>query len=115
VVRALALLSLSKAGYTVLPAANGREALQVAVEHGHQIDLVLTDVIMPVMGGPELVETLRPQYPQMKVLFTSGYADDAVRHGILEAPVAFIQKPYSPTVLVQKVRQVLDADRYSAN
>ena len=110
-VRSLALLSLSKAGYNVLAASNGREALQVAVKHGQPIELVLTDMIMPIMGGPELVTTLRPKYPDMKILFTSGYTDDAViRHDLFEGTVSFIQKPYSPTTLVQKVRQVLNAD-----
>ena len=108
-VRALALLILQMQGYKVLAVSNGKKALQLVEKHQGPIDLLVTDVVMPGMGGGELAEALKPQYPKMKVLFISGYTDDAVvRHGILQAEVSFLQKPFSPQALAKKVRQVLD-------
>jgi two-component system cell cycle sensor histidine kinase/response regulator CckA len=76
------------------------------------IDLVLTDVVMPGMSGPELVGKLESRSPHLKVVFMSGYTDDAViRHGLLTADVAFIQKPYSAQALAEKVRATLDGRR----
>jgi PAS domain S-box-containing protein len=109
-VRGLARRCLENFGYVVVSAADGREALAIAQSTQAPLHLVLTDVVMPTMGGPELAEHLRDQFPRVKVLFTSGYTDDAVvRHGLLSANVAFIQKPYSPKELLAKVRRVLDA------
>jgi PAS domain S-box-containing protein len=108
-VRGLAVLVLQTHGYKVLAADNGKEALRLIDKHQCRIDLLVTDVVMPGMGGPELAETLQPRFPQMKVLFSSGYTDDAVvRHGLLHEKVAFLQKPYTPLTLVRKVRQLLD-------
>ena len=108
-VRGLAVLVLQTYGYKVLAADNGKEAMRLVEKHQGGIGLLVTDVVMPAMGGADLAEALRPRFPQMKVLFCSGYTDDAVvRHGLLHEKVAFLQKPYTPLSLVRKVRQVLD-------
>jgi CheY-like chemotaxis protein len=108
-VRGLAEMALRMHGYKVLTAGDGKDALQVVHEHVGPIDLVLTDVVMPNVSGPELAERLRTSFPGIRVVFMSGYTDDAVvRHGLLEADIDFIQKPYTPMDLAQKVRQALD-------
>ena len=108
-VRALALLVLQMKGYKVLEASDGKAAMRVVAKHQGPIHLLVTDVVMPGMGGREVAEALQPGFPQMKVLYTSGYTDDAVvRHGILQAESSFLQKPYSPQALAKKVRQVLE-------
>jgi CheY-like chemotaxis protein len=109
-VRGLAVRVLRNQGYRVLEAANGEEALSVAGEHaGEKIHLLLTDVVMPQMGGKELADRLKALRPEIKVVFTSGYTDEAiVRHGVLEPGTDFLQKPFSPASLAQKVREVLD-------
>ncbi|WP_164104663.1 hybrid sensor histidine kinase/response regulator [Candidatus Laterigemmans baculatus] len=109
-VRRLLLRILEQQGYQVLVASNGREALALLAEHREPIELLVTDVVMPELGGPELAHVLCPRYPEMKVLFLSGHTDDAmVRHGLVQDEVAFLQKPFSPLALVRKVREVLDA------
>jgi CheY-like chemotaxis protein len=109
-VRALSRHVLQGCGYTVLEARDGFEAVRVAGQHQGRIDLLLTDVVMPRMGGREAAERLAGLHPGVKVLFLSGYTDDAVvRHGILEAEVAFLQKPFSPAALARRVREVLDS------
>lgn len=108
-VRGLATLVLRHFGYRIFAASDASAAMRLVDEHPEGFDLLLTDVVMPGMGGPELAESLRLRLPRMKVLFTSGYMDDAVmRHGLLEESVAFIEKPYTPISLARKVRQVLD-------
>lgn len=108
-VRGLALLSLRMYGYHVLTATDGKDALKVAKAHQGPLHLILTDVVMPNVSGPELIMQIVPEFPNVKVLFMSGYTDDAVvRHGLIESEVAFIQKPYTPLGLARKVRQVLD-------
>lgn len=109
-VRELASLILNQQGYQLLEAANGREALALAQSYQGEIHLLLTDVIMPQLGGGKLADELTASRPRLKVLYMSGYTDDAIiRHGVLEPGVAFIQKPFSPAALAQKVRDVLDS------
>ncbi|HSJ32372.1 MAG TPA: PAS domain S-box protein [Longimicrobiales bacterium] len=108
-VRRLAVLALREHGYRVIEAGNGAEALRTLGTYNGTIDLVVTDVVMPVMGGRQLIEALRPLRPEARVLYVSGYTDDAViRHGVQRADVAFLQKPYTPSDLAEKVRRVLD-------
>src|SRR5437016_6107550 len=108
-VRSLARKSLESYGYTVLEAADGPAALDLAARHPRGIDILVTDVVMPGMSGRELAERLAPARPAMRVLYTSGYTDDAmVRQGVLRAGVAFLQKPFVPETLARKVREVLD-------
>jgi two-component system cell cycle sensor histidine kinase/response regulator CckA len=110
-VRTLATRVLRDLGYTVLEASSGDEALARVQTHvGAAIDLLLTDVVMPRMGGRVLAEQLTAQYPQLRVLFMSGYTDNAiVQHGQLEPGISFLRKPFSPTALARKVREVLEA------
>jgi signal transduction histidine kinase len=110
-VRHLAVHVLRSLGYNVLSAPNGQDGLRVAQEHkGMPIHLVITDVIMPRMGGKVMAEWLKATFPQIKVLFTSGYTDDAIaQHGVLDAGVDFLPKPYTPSSIAHKVREMLDA------
>jgi len=108
-VRSLARHVLRSCGYTVLEADDGQRAVQLVEDHRGPIDLVVCDVVMPYLGGRQLVERLSALRPALKVLFVSGYTDDAVvRHGVLASDYAFLQKPFTPTTLAQKVREVLD-------
>ena len=108
-VRRLAERILRSTGYTVLDARSGEEALSVARHHQGPIHLVLTDVVMPGMGGRRLSEALAQVRPEVKVIFMSGYTDEVVLRQGLEAGAAFVQKPFSPLALAHKVREVLDA------
>lgn len=108
--REIAREYMESLGYTVLEASSGREALKRASEFNGEIHLLLTDVVMPEMNGAGLAAEIVRDRPSIKILFTSGYTDDAVvRHGVLEPSVAFIQKPYRPKALARKLREVLDS------
>ncbi len=109
-IRSLAARILRERGYTVLEASNGQEALEVARAYAGEILLVITDVIMPEMNGKDLVAQLENGRPQIKVLYISGYTDNAiVHHGILDSGIAFLQKPFTVLNLARKVREVLDS------
>ena len=111
VLRGIAGKVLERTGYRVLSAGGGREALERAGAHTGTIHLVLTDVVMPGMSGPELLKHLRVSRPDIKVVYMSGYADDAVvRHGGLATGGHFLEKPFPPEVLVRKVREALDEE-----
>jgi PAS domain S-box-containing protein len=111
-VRALSRHVLKNCGYNVLEASDGVEALRVAGRHAGPIHLVVTDVVMPELSGREMADQLLRLHPEIRVLFLSGYTDDAViRHGVREAETNFLQKPFSHDALAQKVREVLDANQ----
>jgi CheY-like chemotaxis protein len=108
-VRSLARIALQSNGYTVLEAPGADEALYLCGRHPGPIHLLLTDVVMPRMGGRQVAEIVVAQRPGIKVLYLSGYTDDAiVRHGVLGPDMAFLQKPFTPSLLARKVRAVLD-------
>jgi CheY-like chemotaxis protein len=99
---------LGSHGYKILPAASGRQALDVAAQHPGPIDLLLTDVVMPGMSGPELEAALRNKGNGMVTLYMSGYTDQAVvNHGIVHSQTAFLQKPFSLHALAEKLQQLL--------
>ena len=109
-VRSTTVRILKDLGYEVLEACNGEEALRVAQIHGEELDMLLTDVVMPQMNGSELAARFSAAYPQCGILFVSGYTDDTiVRHGVSTQDVRFLEKPYTLWELARKVRQVLDA------
>ena len=109
-VRDMAHEILRMSGYQVLEAKHGEDALNVSERHDGPIHLMLTDVVMPQMSGRELAERLVPMRPEMRVLYMSGYTDDAiVHHGVLDEAMAFIEKPFTPNALARKVRVALDA------
>ncbi len=109
VVRSLATQILEDHGYRVLVASNGSEALRLAAETTEEIHLLITDVVMPHLGGRELSRRLLTLRPGLKILFVSGYTENSiVHHGILDAGIAFLQKPYMPAILARKVRELLD-------
>jgi two-component system, cell cycle sensor histidine kinase and response regulator CckA len=111
-VRKLIVDVLSAHGYKVMEATRGEEALRLCRQHKKDIDLSVVDVVMPEMSGPDLVRQLVPIKPNMRVLYISGYTDEAiVHHGILQSGAAFLQKPFLPDALVRKVREVLDNRR----
>jgi CheY-like chemotaxis protein len=111
--RRLLRRALEQHGYRVLEASNGHAALAAGSSYAGKIDAVVTDVVMPGMGGRELVEKLRARDPSVRVLYISGHTDDAVvRHGVLDATHAFLQKPFAPAAFVAKVHELF-AERAS--
>jgi len=111
-VRKLARTILQNNGYTVFEAASSDEARDISEQHEGRIQLMLTDVIMPGTSGRELAQSVADSRPEMKVLYMSGYTDDAiVHHGVLDAETPFIQKPFTPDSLLRKIRDVLDSEK----
>jgi CheY-like chemotaxis protein len=108
-VRAVARQVLERQGYTVLEAPHGDAALAIATAHDGPIHLLLTDVVMPGLSGRQVADQLKQLRPDTRVLYASGYTDDAVvRHGVLEAGIAYLQKPFTSGSLARKVRETLD-------
>jgi two-component system cell cycle sensor histidine kinase/response regulator CckA len=108
-VRSVAREVLQMVGYTVLEAASGEEALQRVEQHSGAIHLLVTDVVMPGMNGRELAARLAVDYPHVQVLYLSGYTDDAIaHHGVLQAGIELLHKPFTPDALARRVREVLD-------
>ncbi len=106
---------LERHGYTVLEAADGEAALRLASEHGGSVRLLVTDVVMPQMSGPDLAQRLGHAHSELKVLYVSGYADDAVvRQGSLDPPGPLLQKPFEVGDLAARVRKLLDSPKASA-
>jgi CheY-like chemotaxis protein len=99
---------LRGAGYTVVEATDGKHALGVARARANRFDAVLTDVVMPELGGPELVARVRAEHPEVRVLFASGYTEQDAALGRLDGSSAFLQKPFTPSALRQAVRELLD-------
>ena len=110
-VRGLARQILEQEGYSVLEASRGEEAISLCATYEQSIELLLTDVVMPETSGKEVADRLLTMRPEIKVLFMSGYTDEAiVHHGVLDAKVQFIQKPFTPVALAKKVREVIDSN-----
>ncbi|HVW24078.1 MAG TPA: response regulator [Polyangiaceae bacterium] len=105
----VASAALTALGYRVLTATNALDAIELVKNMTDPLHLLVTDVIMPKMGGPDLAKHLVELRPGLKVLFSSGYTENAVvDHGVLDQRVNFLQKPYTPTILARRVREVLD-------
>ena len=108
--RRLSRRVLAQFGYTVLEAPNGQEALRLAESYKGPINLVLTDVVMPLLSGRDLAERIHTSHPESRILFMSGYTDDAVvQHGVRTQEVSLLRKPFTPYALAARVREVLDA------
>jgi CheY-like chemotaxis protein len=111
----MATMMLERLGYAVLAAATPGQAIRLAHEHAGEIHMLMTDVVMPEMNGRDLAGNLLSIYPDLKRLFMSGYTADVIaHHGVLDAGVCFIQKPFSLKDLAAKLRQVLGKDRGEA-
>jgi len=110
-VRSLASQILEDAGYNVIATAQGADAVRLCSNGEHSIDLLLTDVVMRETSGKEVADLISELVPGSKVLFMSGYTDEAiVHHGVLDLDVEFIQKPFTPAALAKKIRAVLDSE-----
>jgi len=108
-VRTMAISMLKRLGYRVIEAANGKEAIEVARSHPERLDLVLSDIVMPEMGGEELAKWMRTAFPQTKILFTSGYPNHAFENPDTLGPgTAFIPKPFVLQTLARQVRAILN-------
>jgi two-component system cell cycle sensor histidine kinase/response regulator CckA len=108
-IRSLARDILEPKGYAVLEALDGAEALQIAGRHPGPIHLVLTDVLMPNLNGPDMAERLKPMRPDAKVVFMSGYTSEVMgQYGVVRSSAPFVAKPFSPDGLARKLREVLD-------
>jgi two-component system cell cycle sensor histidine kinase/response regulator CckA len=105
-VRTVAERALARQGYTVLTASNGEEALDL-LENGEPVDLLISDVVMPMMDGPTLVRAARERFPDLKILFMSGYAEEQLRKSINIDRISFLPKPFSVQQLGQAARDVL--------
>jgi CheY-like chemotaxis protein len=109
-VRNLTRRLLENGGYTVLPAGDAESALEIARRHAGRLDMLLTDVVMPGLSGPELARRLMPSWPGLRVLYVSGYPDEAMAsQGLLEPDSSFLQKPFTPETLARRVREILDS------
>jgi CheY-like chemotaxis protein len=105
---------LVDAGYTVMTAANGRDAVDIGRKHGQDIDLILLDMIMPELNGIAVYESLLKDFPHMRFIFSSGYSKNVMRYNyLLNKDTELIQKPYSPGTLLTKVREILDRQSIS--
>ncbi len=108
-VREFTTEALQSLGYSIIEAQNGKEALSILSNRTNNVKLILTDLVMPEMGGKELAEIISKVDPSLKILFTSGYSDNhVVQKGILEKNVNFVQKPYTFQSISQKIRTILD-------
>jgi DNA-binding response OmpR family regulator len=109
-IREMVQTALKARGFAVFSAENGVAALELAAGIEAPIQLLITDVVMPKLGGKELAQKLKAQRPEIKILYTSGYTENAiVHHGVLDEGINFLHKPYSLEVLAQKIRSILDA------
>jgi len=112
IVRDLVRRVLQASGYTVLEATNGDEAIRLAHEHHGLIHLLLADVVLPGLSGPEIADLLANTRPRLPILFMSGYAQDSVeRYGLSLTSHTFLQKPFTPLSLLNRVRDALEASR----